>query len=749
MLAIYKREVRSYLTSMLGYVFIALNLLLTGIYFTYYNLDYGYPYLDYTLSGVSFIFMITTPILTMKVLAEERRQKTDQLLLTSPVSPVRIVLGKYLALVTMFLIPVAVFCCYPLLLSGFGTIPFGANYTALLGYFLLGCAYLAVGLFLSSLTESPVLAAVPTFGACFLLYMAGSVNSMISGTAFATYIAFLVIAALAGMLIYGMTKNKMISGGLFAAAVIALTICYFVKASLLYGGIQKIIDVFNFGSHFSSFLNGILDLKGVLYYLSAIIVCCFLTVQSMEKRRWGYHRGSYSEGWTAAVLAIIVVVNLTVGEIPASLTRRDMTEQKFYSLSDQSREVLKGVDTDITIYEMVEDGTGDAMVENLLEQYAGQNSHIKVVKKDLVKYPAFTANYTEDTLEAGSLILEAGERSRTIDAYDLYEYSYSSYSYSPTKSAFDGEGQITSAIAYVTAENIPKLYVLEGHKEVSLSAELEDQIAKENLETEPLSLVSAEAVPDDAAALLILSPQTDLSDEETEKILDYLKKGGKAFITSTYTGTVLPNFNSILEYYGVAPMDSVIVEGDGNYYHPQSALYLLPEIKSTEVTSSLVSGNRYVFTAISQGIEILDSGRDTVEVTTLLETSGQAYAKRDAVNMTTIEKEKGDLDGPFAVGVSVSDSETETQLVYFGSGYLLEEQMNSAVSGGNFELVMNCLSKLADHEATVAIASKSLEVEYLTLTAAGVHTLSIAVTAMLPAILLIFGGIIWYKRRKR
>ena len=150
MKAIYKREVKAYLTSMIGYVFIALNLLLVGIYFTYYNLRYGYPYMDYTLSGVSFIFLITTPILTMKVMAEERKQKTDQLLLTSPVRPVEIVLGKYLALVTIFLIPMVVIGLYPLILSSFGTVPLPTAYTALLGYFLLGCAYLALGFFLSS-----------------------------------------------------------------------------------------------------------------------------------------------------------------------------------------------------------------------------------------------------------------------------------------------------------------------------------------------------------------------------------------------------------------------------------------------------------------------------------------------------------------------------------------------------------------------------------------------------------------------
>ena len=286
MLAIYKREVKSYLTSMLGYVFIALNLLLVGIYFTYYNLMYAYPYMDYTLSGVSFIFLVTTPILTMKVMAEERRQKTDQLLLTSPVSPGKIVLGKYLALVTVFMIPIVIIGFYPLILTKFGDVSLKMAYTAIFGYFLSGCAYLAVGLFLSSITESPVLAAVVTFGACFLCFMAGALSDFISGTSFATYVALIAVAVLVCMLIYSMTKSSVISGGILLILVVFLTVCYFVKASWMAGGIQKIIGIFDFNTAFNYFLSGILNLRSVLYFVSVIAACGCLTVQSIQKRRW-------------------------------------------------------------------------------------------------------------------------------------------------------------------------------------------------------------------------------------------------------------------------------------------------------------------------------------------------------------------------------------------------------------------------------------------------------------------------------
>lgn len=468
--------------------------------------------------------------------------------------------------------------------------------------------------------------------------------------------------------------------------------------------------------------------------------------------------GSYSLVWTTAVIAVIIVINLIVGELPSRFTSKDMTENGYYTLSDQSKELLKTVSEDVTIYELTNDGSLDSMVDNLLEQYASYSGHVKIVEKDVVKFPTFSSNYTDETLNAGSLIVECGDKSRAIATSDLYEYSYDSYSYQPYQSGFDGEGQITSAIAYVTSDDLPKLYVLEGHNEGELSTTLTDQIEKENIEVESLSLVSSGGVPEDAAALIIYSPIVDFSDEETEMILDYLKNGGKAFITSTYTGEVLSNFNSILEYYGVAPMDSVVIEGDANYYHPQSPLYLLPDIQSSEVTDSLRNSNRYVFLPLGQGIETLDSVRDGVEITSLLKTSSSAFAKLDAINMTTIEKEKGDIDGPFDLAVMIKEtaggSETEetteeTKIVFVGSGYLLEEEMNSTVSGGNYEFVMNCLSSLADHETTVAIPVKSLETEYLTMTAAGANGLSILLVAVLPIAVVAVGGVIWYKRRKR
>lgn len=286
MIAVYKRELRSYLTSMIGYLFIFFILLLTGIYFSAYQLGAAYPRFEYTLNALTFVFLISVPILTMRVLAEERKQKTDQLLLTAPVSVGKIVLGKYFALVTIFAIPMLIMCLYPLLMSKFGTVSMGAAYTGILGFFLLGCANLAIGVFISSLTESQVIAAVLTFVFLFAFYMMNGISSFFSEGSLSTCITFGLLILAAAIVIYTMIKNLLISAIVCVVGEIALVIVYVVNSSFFSGGIQKVLNIFNLSSHFDNFANAIFDVKGILYFVSVITVCLFLTVQSIVKRRW-------------------------------------------------------------------------------------------------------------------------------------------------------------------------------------------------------------------------------------------------------------------------------------------------------------------------------------------------------------------------------------------------------------------------------------------------------------------------------
>lgn len=286
MLAVYKRELRSYFYTMTGYIFMAFLFVVVGIYFTAFNLSYGYPLFGYTLSSCAFTMLITTPILSMRVLAEERRQKVDQLLLTSPVPLCGIVLGKYLAMITVFAIPIAVFCLYPVILSMYGEIAWAQTYAAILGFYLLGCACLAVGLYISSITENQVMAAVLSFAVLFVFYLMSGVESLIPDTSSASFLALTVFLAVACFVIWHMVHTFVIPAVFGVVSEAVMVIFYLVKPQVYEGLLQKILELFNISSRFYDLTEGMLDLAAVVYFLSVITAGVFLTIQSIQKRRW-------------------------------------------------------------------------------------------------------------------------------------------------------------------------------------------------------------------------------------------------------------------------------------------------------------------------------------------------------------------------------------------------------------------------------------------------------------------------------
>ena len=286
MLAVYKKELRGYLTSMVGYVFIAFVLLILGIYFTAYNLQYASPDFGATLSSVTFLFLVITPILTMRILAEEKKNRTDQLLLTAPVSVWKVILGKYLSMVTIYAIPVVISAFYPLIMGRYGVISYPMAYVAVIGFFFLGCAQIAVGLFLSSVTESQVIAAVLTFGILFCSYMMDGIESFFSDTAISSMVAFLIIAVVVGIVVYQLTKNIIFSSCVGGVLVIGIAAVYFIKPTVFTGLIQKFLNLFAIANHFDDFVGGIFDVTGIIYMVSVVCIFVFLTVQCIHKRRW-------------------------------------------------------------------------------------------------------------------------------------------------------------------------------------------------------------------------------------------------------------------------------------------------------------------------------------------------------------------------------------------------------------------------------------------------------------------------------
>lgn len=287
MLAIYKRELKSYFHSMTGCVFIAFLVMFTGIYFMAYNLNAGYPYFSYTLSGSLIVFLVGIPLLTMRSFSEERKTKTDQLLLTAPVSLTKVVLGKYFAMVTVLAVPNVIFCLFPLLIKLQGTAYLLVDYSSIAVFFLLGCVYLAIGMFMSSLTESQIIAFISTFGILLLLYLWDGILSFLPSSALSGMIGILLILTLIVVYIYHMTKNWMLAAGIEAVGIVTALIVYFVKSSLYENLLTKLLGRLALADVFMNISSSnIVDVSGLLMYVSILIIFVFLTIQTIQKRRW-------------------------------------------------------------------------------------------------------------------------------------------------------------------------------------------------------------------------------------------------------------------------------------------------------------------------------------------------------------------------------------------------------------------------------------------------------------------------------
>lgn len=711
MLAILKREIKSYFQNVIGWLFVGAIVAVYGIYFFAYNLQNGYPYISYALSGVTFILLIAVPVLSMRCLAEERKSKVDQLLLTSPVSVGKMVLAKYLAMVVVFSVAVGIIAITPLVLSFFGTVPMGESYVAILGFWLMGCLFLAIGLFISSITESQVIAAVLSFIVLFLCYMMEAIVSLITE-----------------------------SENIFTKIILCL-------------------DIY---TPFTQFLNGCLDLSAVFYYIATAGFMVFLTAQSIQKRRWSISKNTistsvFSTSTIALALAIVVVGNLVVGSLPVTMTEIDCTYEKMYDLTEDTEDFLDKLEEDITIYVLISEKSKDAQIHETLERYEALSKHISVEYVDPSVNPNFYKSYTDTAPSQNSVIVVGGERSRVIDYYDLYEVEYEmdyySYTYNTTITGYDAEGQITSAIEYVTmdAEELAVVYEITGHGEYSLSSAFTEVLDKANIRLESLELFNEEAVPEDAQAIIIHAPSTDFNTEDAQKVIDYINGGGNVILTCNYAYRNLTNFDSILQTYGMNWVDGVVAENSTKNYYSGNPFYILPKVNSTSYTSSIYGS--YALAVYSVGITY-GGETDTLSYESLMDTSDSAVSKTNLENIKTSQYEEGDVKGGFSIGVAATITNTDgsiSQLIVLGSAMMLTDDTNSVVSGNHAAMFTDIISQMTTETelASSVIPVKTLSLSNLTIDTLTCMMLAFVIIILVPLLLLGYGISIWYVRRRK
>lgn len=756
MKAIFKKDFASLFHGFTGWLFLAVMWGLMSLYIGMNCLIGLNPDVSSVLSVSSVFMLIMLPVLGMRSFSEERKAKTDQMILTAPVSVGAVVFGKYLALAAVHTIVVLGLCLYPLLLSRFGTVPFAQSYTALFGMWLFGLAELAVCVFLSSLTENVIIAAVLSFACLFLSMIMPNLENMISANG---------------------------------------------------NAVTKILEALDIPSRFDTFLNGKIDLTSMVYLGSVVFLFLFLTTQVIQKRRYSVSKktlsfGAYSTGLIALVLAVTVAANLAVNQLPSAYTSHDVTASGLYSLTDDTKEYLQQLDQDVTVYVLASESDKDTALDSTLRQMEEYSDRLKVEYVDPASNPSFLQQYS-DVMDYSwnSLVVESGGRYKAVNYTDLYDYTVDYSTYQQTVTGYDAEGQIDSAIAYVVSDSLPKVYLLTGHGEESIGSNFTAVLSKLNCDYEDLDLMKNDTVPEDCALLVINGPVSDLSSDDADKVLAYLQGGGKLIATTNFQEAEdMTNWNRILGYYGISASRGVVLENNQGYYY-RSETYLLPEVEEAQETSSVTSGNGYVFMAYSMalsddGAKEGEEAASGVAVTSLLTTSDNAYIHTDVTSKTEdFEKKDTDQTGQYVLGVKAvvneggaeksgaesedtadtgeaedassegeaagegadetdgrTDENTGSVAYIFGSVLMFSDGADQMVSGSNASFFSALVSACVEGEGgsnAISVPAKSVNQTQLTVPTMTAVTVNLICIAVIPLVLLIAGFVTWLVRRRR
>lgn len=476
--------------------------------------------------------------------------------------------------------------------------------------------------------------------------------------------------------------------------------------------------------------------------------------------------GTYSVVISAVVLAVIIALNLFVSQLPSTFLKPDLSNDKLFSIGEDTKKVLNALDKDVDIYYILSSNGGeDSRISGLLEKYEDSSSHVKVTKVDPMVNPTFISQYTDAELGDNSVIVVSELRNTYVDGDDFtkYEdknnpgiyYSYDEYSYYNNyyssyytfdwQTYFFGEAEITGAIDFVSQKEVPALYELTGHGETTLVDTSFGGIATdENVEIKSLSLAAGEtsSVPEDAVGVIIPTPASDITESEKDALISYIDKGGKVVLLTSYdncAADVMPNLAAVCEYMGLEAVDSIIADNDETHYN-QYPYYLIPNVTGNGLTSLLDTKNYYVFMPVCHGIEISGS-TDDVETYVLLETSDQGYeldVSNTEFDPATAEK------NVYAVAVQSVNPTTKGELVWFASPNFVNDQF---INYGNSSVFTVTLQNITEKANSVSKIGKPVTMTALEVSQSDLTTWTVIFGAVTVAVLV--AGIVVYVVRRR
>ncbi|MBE6642810.1 MAG: hypothetical protein E7615_04085 [Ruminococcaceae bacterium] len=469
--------------------------------------------------------------------------------------------------------------------------------------------------------------------------------------------------------------------------------------------------------------------------------------------------GGYAVLMSLVVLAIVIFVNVFINKLPATQTKLDLSSTDMYSISEKTIKLIDGLEKDVAIYYVVEEGSEDPSYTTMLGKYDGLSMRVSVKNVDPAKNPNFFKEEGRNGASAGSVIVECGDRSKTFDYFDvyypgipfdtIYNYYYS-YGQMPPAQGFDLENQLTSAISFVLSEVSPVVYSIGGHGELPL-----DDTYKGYLESQAIvlhenfNLATEGAIPEDADCILLCAPETDISEQEKEILLSYLKNGGRMMYYSYYEYTGVENYKNlseVLDYYGVSATDGIIYEGDSSYHLKDFPAMMLAQYGEHEIVTPF-NGFTMIL-GLCQGINTSEDLRESVEVTPLLYTTDKAFSRVEESD--SAEKIESDIAGPFDYAVAITetvDDTKETRIVWINTPIVL---MSDYDVYGNYEtLFLNSFGWLCDAEDVITVPTRELASGTLEINEAQSKILLAVFAVIIPVIFVGLGAGIWFRRRSK
>ncbi len=695
MKAIFSRELKSFFYSPIGYIFTGVFIVLCSFFFVSGALMYQSANLNVVFSNINVVYLFLVSILTMGLFSSERSRKTDQLLLTCPVRVSDIVAGKYLAALGVFGVTLALSLVYPIILSIFGNPSISEMIGSYIGFILLWSAFIAIGMFISATTESQTIAAVITFGILLIVYY---MNTLVSGFSNET--------------------------------------------------VKSIVLWFSLMDRYKDFQAGMLDIEGVIYYLSFVLSFCFLTAQLIRRRQHSDTKlRTNNLVVTAATIAAVILVNGIVSTIAAKAPLKiDLTHDRIYEYSEQTKEVVKNLDEDITIYSLYPDDASDTYANTLweyLDRYKKMSDKITVSNKDPYKDPSFVRQYAEN-IPVGSVIVEQGNRFRIVQFENLYTQSSINSSLS-----IDAERQLTSAIRYVSGMSEPvNVYFIRGHNEhagadsaLASAFENEGYIVGE-------TTIGTEGIPADADLLVSLAPAADFSAEDRDALDSYLQGGGAAVFAFTSGTEPMDRLYSYLGEWGILSNNDFVVEADSSMaFKTQVGVPVpAPRMQEHTITEKLLSSDVALITPAACSFTINNNNPQYATVTPLLKTSKSSWGVTDLSGTT--EKKAGDPEGPLTIAALSEKGGASGKIFVIGSVQAIEWQgilTNSSYSNGDFFL--NAFSYMTDKGDALNIRAKKISTESLTMSEQQYNFSVTFVQYIMPLLILAVGLLVWLKRR--